>query len=573
MAVIIIYICCKRKTTYASSAATAALLVPMLPIVKADLESFPSLVKTNFDHSWYMGISPFVAPVFALFMVLILLNCICKTITKRTTESLLVIFLLSLPITLADYTFSAVLPINNQITPQSYLVERKGFAPTRLTLTSKTSVLHYQETLDYWTCEGKTTIPPIKIKCCDFSSSNTCPPQKEVPEFSKYPELFDYRCEVHTGVNKFAWGGAGCFCGNENSQVTKAATLLSDSCLTDRAYVMLVTPTALTITTDISFGTILKTINITADGRSTTAQPLTITLGPASTIFNPLPTKVVIKGGVLYTYDAPNYGQGLPGTFGDIAARDLTTYPPKDFYGNSGVVISRPTTKKPAAQVAYKNSGYRQFLNDHAKDYTSLPYSCKAIINSGALPSVQVEGCTVGNLPFQITLPDSQFLPENRATSITSASCTASAATYGVAQGATLVLSGTADSGGDCIITSNCPLSNTAISIPAGTFSININASVASPTTVCNINICSYSLSCTVTASPPQPHVSITGVYNATDSGTIWDQLTNTSTWVWTTVIVTTLIIAASALAIYCLCCRSTTVTSVTKVASSIPSK
>nr|NP_818942.1 E1 protein [Western equine encephalitis virus] len=397
--------------------------------------------------------------------------------------------------------------------PYKALVERAGYAPLNLEITVVSSELTPSTNKEYVTCKFHTVIPSPQVKCC---GSLEC----------KASSKADYTCRVFGGVYPFMWGGAQCFCDSENTQLSEAYVEFAPDCTIDHAVALKVHTAALKVGLRIVYGNTTAHLDTFVNGVTPgSSRDLKVIAGPISAAFSPFDHKVVIRKGLVYNYDFPEYGAMKPGAFGDIQASSLDA---TDIVARTDIRLLKPSVKNIHVPYTQAVSGYEMWKNNSGRPLQeTAPFGCKIEVEP-----LRASNCAYGHIPISIDIPDAAFVRSSESPTILEVSCTVADCIYSADFGGSLTLQYKADREGHCPVHSH---STTAVLKEATTHvtavgSITLHFSTSSPQANFIVSLCGKKSTCNAECKPPADHIigephKVDQEFQAAVSKTSWNWL------------------------------------------------
>nr|AEE60797.1 structural polyprotein [Chikungunya virus] len=430
---------------------------------------------------WLQALIP-LAALIVLCNCLRLLPCCCKTLAFLAVMSVGAH-------TVSAYEHVTVIP-NTVGVPYKTLVNRPGYSPMVLEMELLSVTLEPTLSLDYITCEYKTVIPSLYVKCCGTAECK----DKNLP---------DYSCKVFTGVYPFMWGGAYCFCDAENTQLSEAHVEKSESCKTEFASAY----RAHTASASAKLRVLYQGNNITvtayANGdHAVTVKDAKFIVGPMSSAWTPFDNKIVVYKGDVYNMDYPPFGAGRPGQFGDIQSR---TPESEDVYANTQLVLQRPAAGTVHVPYSQAPSGFKYWLKERGASLQhTAPFGCQIATNP-----VRAVNCAVGNMPISIDIPEAAFTRVVDAPSLTDMSCEVPACTHSSDFGGVAIIKYAASKKGKCAVhsmTNAVTIREAEIEVE-GNSQLQISFSTALASAEFRVQVCSTQVHCAAECHPPKDHI------------------------------------------------------------------
>nr|UEE94693.1 structural polyprotein [Sindbis virus] len=374
--------------------------------------------------------------------------------------------------------------------PYKALVERAGYAPLNLEITVMSSELIPSTNLEYITCKYTTVVPSPKVKCCGTLECSSA-------------RHADYNCKVFGGVYPFMWGGAQCFCDNENSQMSEAYVEFSADCAADHAQAVKVHTAALKVGLRVVYGNTTSMLDVYVNGVTPgTSKDLKVIAGPISAAYTPFDHKVIIHKGKVYNYDFPEYGAMKPGAFGDIQATSLTS---SDLIANTDIRLLKPSAKNVHVPYTQAASGFEMWKNNSGRPLQeTAPFGCQIAVNP-----LRAIDCAYGNIPISLDIPNAAFVRVSDAPLVSTLKCEVGECVYSADFGGIATLQYLSDREGQCPVHSH---SSTA-TLQESTVQVlqkggaTIHFSTASPQANFIVSLCGKKTTCNAECKPPADHI------------------------------------------------------------------
>jgi len=399
------------------------------------------------DISEYKDLFYILAAIIFLMVLYPYVRLIARCFMKSEKFVSVAIFMLLLPIVLCDtkysldgdrisiqdFTAQITLPLSPEANPITYVI------PTPEGLTGKVSTpplkifvkssnTTYHTNVLGWTSAFDVTVGSPHVKCCGTSPT---PEMSWDSIYSQYPNT-TIQYTIFPGVYHCLWGGASCFCCHNNHQTSHGLVYPNFNLYDPTTYAHLVTVTAASLSVELCI--ILDGIETchvvsTNSGVRYEDEQYRINVSPASSLFNPLPDRLVVHNSRIYDTPFDNYGSASAGTFSDCqSATPLGTFAtsPRDWFCPVSTLTLIPPTKAHKNPYTVSSSGFLNWKNSHPHPISSSTTDGMIfdVITNQFQPSIVGRDAQVGFLSATIVAFNKTFDYVYRQPIITNVQCT-----------------------------------------------------------------------------------------------------------------------------------------------------